>query len=251
MRFSKLHIIALIVGLFVPSISKQVILNLPSVKLSSIFQHQRELMGKKRIPSSFVLNKNADQIASQVILEIVRESLPKAYQAQSPTIAATIIEEGNRYNMDPLLLVSVIKHESNFNPLVVGLVGEIGLMQIRPTTARWLNNKAKIVRKVNLRDPVTNVKIGAFFLNALRNKFDQNGRYYLSAYNMGAAKLRQNLKQNVNPKEYVSNVMKYYVIYLNRLENAGEKSMQVLEAEQVIQTAQLCNGGLPIRIAHN
>jgi soluble lytic murein transglycosylase-like protein len=251
MSIKTVQMMTLIVGLLVPSISHQIIIDLPSVNLTTVFEHQKELVGSKRMPNSIRENKNADQIASLIIFEIVRESLPKEYASQSQLVARTIIEQGNRYKMDPLLIASVIRHESNFNPLIVGLVGEIGLMQIRPTTAKWLNDKAHIVKKLDLRNPVTNIKVGAYFLNKLRNKFNQNGRYYLSAYNMGVAKLRQNLKQNVNPKEYVGNVMKYYVSYLNRFENASEKSLKMLEAEQIVRTAQLCTNEVGVRIAHN
>jgi len=251
MRISKLYMIAVAVGLFhVPTVSHQTILAMPSVDLDSVFEHQRELVGTKRMPSAFQENKNAEQIVSQLVLEIVRESLPKSYMNQSEKVAKTIILEANKYEMDPLFLTSIIKHESGFNPKAVGLVGEIGLMQIRPTTAKWLNDKHKIVKRVNLRDPATNIKIGAFFLNSLRGKFDNNSRYYMSAYNMGAAKLSQKLKENVNPKEYVSNVMKHYTKFMERLEVAAEKSLQLSEAETMIRTAQLCNG-IPQKLAMN
>lgn len=252
MKINKLYIMMVIVfGLVhVPSTSYQTILEMPSVDLNSVFEHQKELVGNKRVPNAFRENKNAEQIVSQLVLEIVRESLPKSHQAQSEKVAKAIIEEANKYSMDPLFLTSIIKHESKFDPLAIGGVGEIGLMQIRPTTAKWLNDKYKIVKVLNLKNPVTNIKIGAYFLNNLRDKFDNNSRYYMSAYNMGATKLRQKLKENVNPKEYVGSVMKHYVEFMNRLEVAAEKSMKLSEAEEVIRTAQLCQG-IPQKLAMN
>ncbi len=252
MKINKLYIIAAVIGLYlVPTTSHQHIMDLPSVDLQSVFDHQKELVGKKRLPTAFRENKNAEQIVSQVVLEIVRESLPKNYRNQSEKITKAIIVEANKYGMDPLLLTSVIKHESNFNPLAIGMVGEIGLMQIRPTTAKWLNDEFKVVKRVDLKNPVTNIRIGAFFLNKLRNKFDQNGRHYLSAYNMGAAKLRKKLKENINPKEYVGNVMKHYVKYIDKLEVAAQKSLELMEIEQSIRTAQLCNGFQTVAVLHN
>lgn len=242
MKITKRHFIAFVIGvglLHVPEISHQTILELPSVDLNSVFEHQKELVGRKRLPSAFQQNKNAEQIVSQLVLEIVRESLPKNFKYQSERVTKAIIEEANKYEMDPLLLTSIIKHESHFNPLAVGSVGEIGLMQLRPTTAKWLNDEFKIVKRVNLKNPVTNIRLGAFFLSKLRNKFDQNSRYYITAYNMGAAKLRKRLKENVKPKEYVSNVMKYYVKYIDRLEVAAEKSMELSEAEEILRTASI------------
>lgn len=250
MRNTKVHLMAFMIGVgtfYMPTTSYERILQLPSVDLNSVFVHQKELIGHKRLPSSFRQNKHAEQIVSQLVLEIVRESLPQHYKNQSQEITKAIIVEANKYEMDPLFLTSIIKHESHFNPIAIGAVGEIGLMQIRPTTAKWLNDKFKIVRKLNLKNPVTNIQVGAFFLNKLRNKFDQNSRYYLSAYNMGAAKLRKRLKENINPKEYVGNVMKYYIQYIDRLEVAAAKSLELLEAEEVIRTADVTIDGANFR----
>lgn len=221
-------------------------MNLPAADLNSIFEHQKELIGRKRLPTTFHENKNAEKIVSQVVFEIVNDSLPKKFKHLSGRVAKAIILEANQYGMDPLFLTSVIKHESNFNPVVVGMVGEIGLMQIRPTTAKWLNDKYKAVKIVDLTHPETNIKLGAIFLNELRNKFDQNGRHYLSAYNMGPAKLRKKLKQNINPKEYVSNVMKHYVKYISHLEKIAEKSLELTEVEQSIRSAEIYKNSLKI-----
>ncbi|MCB0347839.1 MAG: lytic transglycosylase domain-containing protein [Bdellovibrionales bacterium] len=201
---------------------------LPSVNLESAFTHQVELIGNKKASAVLDASEETSQIASQVIYQIVGESLPKKYKSHTRALAATIVKEANKYGMDPLFLVSVIRHESTFNPDAIGLVGEIGLMQIRPSTAEWLNKKYKIVKKVNLKDPSNNVIIGAFYFNHLRDKFSQNSRWYISAYNMGATKLKRNIAQNIRPKEYVQNVMKYYVKYVKRLNAAYEKAGEVV-----------------------
>jgi soluble lytic murein transglycosylase len=195
-------------------------LELPDVNIESAFLHHKELVGKTREPQSIIANTEASQLASRFILDIVRESLPAKYKKDAVRITAAIVDEANRYNMDPLFLVSVIKQESKFNPAAIGSVGEVGLMQIRPCTAKWLNDKFKIVKKVKLHDPVNNIKIGAFYFDQLRDKFDQNSRWYISAYNMGVTKLKRKIANNEKPKIYVQNVMRHYVKFVSELHTA-------------------------------
>lgn len=187
---------------------------LPKVDMRVAMNHQKELVGSKRSPQSMLESTHESSIATKVVHALVLENLPKKHKKQARRLTATIIEESKKYGFDPLFLVSVMRHESSFNPDALGGVGEIGLMQIRPTTAEWLNKKHKIVKKINLKDPVINVKIGAFYLSQLRESFDQNSRWYISAYNMGPANVKKNLAKNVKPKEYVNHVMKYYLEYI-------------------------------------
>ncbi len=186
--------------------------------------HQKELVGSKRAPQSLDDSKTSE-IISRIVLSEVRRHLPKKFKSQALRISETIVEEANRYKMDPLFILSIIRQESKMNPVAIGSVGEIGLMQIRPCTAKWLNDKYKIVKTVDLKNPMTNIKIGSFFLSTLRQSFNGQSQYYISAYNMGAAKVRQKLKQKSKPEIYAKHVMKHYLGYMGDLDsvNAVEK----------------------------
>lgn len=195
---------------------------LPETDISATHQHQKELVGKRHIASSLgysLLMPNTSTTVSRLVREITRKNLPAAYKNQSTQIARAIIREANRYEMDPLFLVAVIRHESKFNPDVIGGVGEIGLMQIRPCTGKEIAQKLK-VKKWNLADPTTNIRFGAYYFSTLRGKFDRHAQLYIAAYNMGAKNVRRLLENDKKPKEYASKVMEYYNDYLKQLDAA-------------------------------
>jgi soluble lytic murein transglycosylase-like protein len=56
---------------------------------------------------------------------------------------------------------AVIRTESGYNPNVTGAVGEIGLMQVRPSTARMLGFSGT---ENELREPHTNIRYGVAYL---------------------------------------------------------------------------------------
>lgn len=111
--------------------------------------------------------------------------------------------------------MAVISGESSFNPLAKGPVGEIGMMQIRPSTGKWMCGlmKKKWRGDKILRDPVENIKIGVAYLSWLRAKFAGNGQLYLAAYNMGPKSVKNAVSRNVYPKDYPIHVMKRYIAF--------------------------------------
>ncbi len=90
--------------------------------------------------------------------------LDKAAPATAPgevPYSAIIARHAANYGVPFSLARAVIKIESNYRPHVTGSAGEIGLMQIKPSTARMLGYTGTVK---GLYDPETNIKYGMKYL---------------------------------------------------------------------------------------
>jgi soluble lytic murein transglycosylase len=191
---------------------------------STRIDHAHELLGKYYRKSVVKTGEKVDEL-NRRILEWVKRGMRKKWKKKAPVVARAIIQESRKYELDPIFLLSVIETESTFNPEALGRDGEIGIMQLRPKTAKWIANKYKIAFKGpnSLKNPVTSIRIGAAYFSMLRDEFESHSRLYLAAYNMGARSVKDLLEKQVWPKEYPQRVMSKYVAYYSELSNSAAR----------------------------
>jgi soluble lytic murein transglycosylase-like protein len=96
---------------------------------------------------------------------------PRGINEAVDAIAAT-------QSLPPQLVHSVIKVESNYNPLAVSSKGAQGLMQLMPDTARRFG-------VANAFDPVDNIQGGTRYLKYLLDLYKGDYNLALAAYNAG------------------------------------------------------------------
>ncbi|MBN1282683.1 MAG: transglycosylase SLT domain-containing protein [Proteobacteria bacterium] len=109
-----------------------------------------------------------------------RQTHPAAYE---PVVASLSQAEG----VDPLLVWSVMKNESNFRPRVISPAGAVGLMQLMPTTAQRLaaGSGGEGNSREELYDPATNIAFGVTYLGMLAQMFGGNAVAMIASYNAG------------------------------------------------------------------
>lgn len=98
--------------------------------------------------------------------------------------------------VDPELVFRVIRTESSFVTDCVGLVGEIGLMQVRYGTALTVDRGATHKK---LYDPAYNIRIGIRHLKDHLHYFRGDIRLALLAYNRGRGRVNELLAMGMDP----------------------------------------------------
>jgi soluble lytic murein transglycosylase-like protein len=109
-------------------------------------------------------------------------------------------------SVEPNLLRAVIVVESGFNPRAVSRRGAVGLMQLMPATATRFGVS-------NPYDPRENVHAGARYLKFLIDRFGQDVRLALAAYNAGEEAVDRNggrIPPFTETMAYVPRVLKIY-----------------------------------------
>ena len=156
-----------------------------------------------RLVSRFVADETLRRLAKRAPARARRERIE---------IARAIVGEANLRKLDPLLVMAVIEHESRFDSRTVGRHGEIGLMQIKPSTAAWIGLRAGLAyrNRQQLFNPIENVRFGVAYLSMLRATFKASGLAYLSAYNLGPLAVRSKYKVGAKPRTYVAKIMNEY-----------------------------------------
>ena len=91
---------------------------------------------------------------------------------------------GQKYQVDPNLIASVITHESQFNPQATSSAGAQGLMQLMPSTAKQYG-------VTDLYNPTQNVVAGTQHLKYLLQRYQGNIPKAIAAYNAGEGRVDQ------------------------------------------------------------
>jgi soluble lytic murein transglycosylase len=99
----------------------------------------------------------------------------------------TIKAESAKNNLNPYLVASLIRQESEFNPSVISYANAYGLMQLLPSVGRALAREENMshFQTFQLLDPETNIKLGTRYLRQMLDRFGGVQEYALAAYNAG------------------------------------------------------------------
>lgn len=147
--------------------------------------------------------------------------------------------------LDPYLVASLIRQESEFNPTAVSRQNAWGLMQLLPSNGKRLAKELKIrhFNQEQLTNPTTNLAMGTRYFKHMIDDFGGQVEYALAAYNAGSDRVKNWKGQGqyrdiyefvesipfTETREYVQAIMRNATLY--RLLYSGEtKTASVVRA---------------------
>jgi soluble lytic murein transglycosylase-like protein len=116
-------------------------------------------------------------------------SITTGRTADSGRYTAIVARYAAEYGVPASLAHAVIQVESNYRPNTTGSAGEVGLMQIKPSTARMLGYGGSVK---GLYDPETNIRYGMKYLAMAQDLGDGTTCGTILKYNAGHAARRMN-----------------------------------------------------------
>jgi soluble lytic murein transglycosylase-like protein len=93
---------------------------------------------------------------------------------------------GAYHNVDPAIIASVIYQESRGDPGAIGAAGEVGLMQVKISTALQFGG---LLDPEMLPLPSVNIRAGTQYLRYLLDRYNGNIAASLAAYNAGPGRV--------------------------------------------------------------
>jgi len=135
----------------------------------------------------------------------VRQPRDRAATAEVERSLEPIIREyAEEYRVEAALVKAVIRAESGFDANAVSERGASGLMQLMPATA----HRHGVTR---LHDPRENIRGGVRYLRTLLDRYDDDPRLALAAYNAGTARVTRyhGLPPYRETRRYVVTVLRF------------------------------------------
>ncbi|MDR7523554.1 MAG: transglycosylase SLT domain-containing protein [Armatimonadota bacterium] len=127
-----------------------------------------------------------------------RLAYPKAFWEETGAAAQAA-------GIDPLLLLALVREESRYDPRVISPARAVGLAQLLPSTARGLSPDQPVGLH-HLKDPATNLALGARYLRLQLDRFDGDLRLALAAYNAGPGAARRWVGLDPDPDYFVERI---------------------------------------------
>lgn len=129
------------------------------------------------------------------------------------TLAEAIAEAAYEQNLDAFLLLSMVEVESRYNSQAVGRHGERGLMQIKPSTAKWITGGIEC----DLHQSHCNIAAGAAYLKYLTQRTERRQAeddlndvslrlHVLRSYNEGPARADRLSLETPAPIPYATKI---------------------------------------------
>jgi soluble lytic murein transglycosylase-like protein len=111
-------------------------------------------------------------------------------------LASDIYDIARVEGIPPEIGFALVRVESEFDERATSGEGARGLVQVMPSTARFVEPE---VRDDDLFDRRTNLRVGFRYLRYLLDRYDDDLRLALLAYNRGPGTVNRHLAQGIDP----------------------------------------------------
>lgn len=132
------------------------------------------------------------------------EDLPKwALKAMYPLAYNDSVEKYSKeFGVDKYWILSIMREESHYNPAVLSSSNAMGLMQILPSTGKWIAEQLNVkkFKTSDIWDTDLNIRFGTWYLDYLTKYFDGEIFLATAAYNGGQGAIKRRLLNTPNSK---------------------------------------------------
>lgn len=145
-----------------------------------------------------------------------------------------------RNRIDVTWSIAISRRESSFAPDARSHANARGLMQLLPSTAKYVNKSTVSSRRLN--HPQTNIRLGTEYLGYLKKKNKGNEVLATASYNAGYHRIKRWIPDDAMPAElwvelipyretrnYVKNVFAYRQVYHTRMGRDGNLLAPILD----------------------
>jgi soluble lytic murein transglycosylase len=189
---------------------------------ADLSEEQIDKIEQAMVQSRNIMMVDTDRLSAQgKIANIISRFNPDMPDGLKHAIGLEIYRMSVKYpNLDVDLICATITHESarTWDSEVVSRAGALGLMQVMPSTGRWLARHENINWTTDeevLFNPIYNIRLGTRYLSELIDAYELEGG--LAAYNGGGKRVELWLANNkadgilwAETRAYVPFVLKLY-----------------------------------------
>jgi soluble lytic murein transglycosylase len=175
-------------------------------------------------------------------IEVMKHSVPSYFAVDIPTLPRAYWNalfprpywsDLKRFSLsnglDPYLVASLIRQESEFNPLAVSRANAVGLMQLLPKTGKVVAHQESLkhYNATELFTPAVNLQLGTRYFRGMVDKFGGSFEHALAAYNAGSDRVEEWMGQGpyrdspefvesipfTETREYVQAILRNAAVY--------------------------------------
>lgn len=150
-----------------------------------------------------------------------------------------------RYQLDPAMVLGLMRQESMLDSNARSTVGARGLMQLMPKTGKQIAQELKEQwsSENSLFNPDININYGSYYYKSMLNRYGGHAALATAAYNAGPGRVAKWLPQArpmtadiwietipyKETRKYVISVLSYIIIYQHRLQGNALKMKDLMQ----------------------